>query len=297
MRAAQTDHRPDVSCTITDVGSSSGGRLGSRHRQRQSADKSLSPGGRGKSTTPVRTKLEDIALKSSVQIRKQRERLGLDEEEEMMDLDMDDRHQAAIMRALGGVSSMSSRNVDDVDAEFEVDEDGPSAFGLAPPFAYAAASASTSSPVAPRYARHQQHHSRAHSRTSSIGATQIGRHARSHSTASTGRAIGMLDRFMEENASPRAAEAARFAGGAHLAGDVSSHRYRDDDPDDDDIDVFGTSTGDADATARSRHQGRQFESVDADDGLPSQSTPKSRARPSRLTDNAVSFWKACLGHA
>lgn len=182
--------------------------------------------GRGKSTTPVRTRLEDIALKSSAQIRRQRERLGLGEQDEMMDLDTDARHLSHISHHLmqGSLSDNDSdAGNDGPDSSFEDAQYDPAlnhvhahavslrasplGAGLAPAFSLSPGRAGTSS--TPARSAHPPNGS-AHRKTPSYG-------------VSASRNQGMLDRFMEISSSPKAAaagaaarrspeQAARYAG-------------------------------------------------------------------------------------
>ena len=164
---------------------------GSTARQ-QSSSEAGSRG--GKSTTPVRTRLEDIALKSSAQIRRHRERLGLGEQDEMMDLDTDARHQQ-ISRAGSGEArdGTPSRDLHEIDPRLLRSSSSSASLGLAPAFSYNASAASPSR-SAGRASGSQQRPTATHRRIPSYG---------------TSRNQGMLDRFMETNSSPKAASAAR----------------------------------------------------------------------------------------
>ena len=166
--------------------------------------------GRGKSTTPVRTRLEDIALKSSAQIRRQRERLGLGEQEEMMDLDTDARHLSSMSHLMQG--SLSDNDSDGghggegADSSFEDAQYDPAlaatshqarslGSGLAPAFSLSPGRAAV--PAGPHERGAQGNHAAfsSHRRTPSYG-------------VSNSRNQGMLDRFMEISSSPKAAATA-----------------------------------------------------------------------------------------
>lgn len=171
-----------------------------------------------KSTTPVRTRLEDIALKSSAQIRRTRERLGLGEQEEMMDLDTDARHEAEIMRSLADRRGAASEEFED---EYEIEEDGDDDDGdegldrslqsLAPAFAYERTGpGSRSPPKSPSRHTSPQRHPGIGPPSSPYA--RSGSHRRTTSyDMSRGR--GMLDRFMETSASPKSAQSSRYNSG------------------------------------------------------------------------------------
>ena len=167
----------------------------------------------GKSTTPVRTRLEDIALKSSAQIRRQRERLGLGEAE-MMDLDEDARHQAQIMRV------ESSGDMENDEEDEEIEQLDHSLSGLAPAFAYQRSPANRIQSISGKTTTH------AHRRGPSYDMS---------------RGRGMLDRFMEESSSPKAAQIAKFADPLPTSLDEGETMRRDFEEEEEEQDEFDRS--------------------------------------------------------
>lgn len=236
-----------------------------------------------KSTTPVRTRLEDIALKSSAQIRRQREILGLGEEE-MMDLDTDARHENALLRGqfdadeeeeeeyvdddseemLRRTSSRRQSSRRRNDASGAAESEPLSLRGLAPAFSYPHPASSSSASVSRKASRspsrpvitngrdgrsahsrqssrhvgaqasssshfspsklasahlpsstHSSHHYASSSvapptSSSSTTAVSTSRRRGHHRRVSSFGMSGMMDRFMESNYSPKAAQIAKF---------------------------------------------------------------------------------------